>query len=109
MMRKILSLILIILIVISVFLNVLLVDFLRRIQPSNPQEYIVKDFSIADYEWGIKNFPAYGNLTPIDGIEDAAQKGIDLWVKHLTINEERLQYDPINGEPIIVAYDKEAD
>lgn len=109
MTKKIITPILILLLVISILLNVFIVTILLRLQPTKPQEYIIEDFKIADYAWGIKNFPTWGKLEAIEGVEDAAQKGIDLWVKHLTIHEERVQYDPINGEPIIVAYDEEAD
>ena len=108
MTKKILLLILMLLILISMLLNVFMVAILLRLQPTKAQEYIVEEFTIADYTWEIENFPTYGKLEAVEDVEDAAQKGMDLWVKHLTINEENVQYDPINGEPVIVAYDKES-
>ena len=108
-MKKLLTGILAVLLGISVAINLLLGLLLLRLEPEKPVQYIVEEFSVEDYRWGIENFPVSENVGTIRGWEDAAQKGTELWVKYLTIREENVQDDPINAEPIVVAYDAQTD
>ena len=107
--NKITILILIILLAASILISLLLVYMLNRVRPPMPQEYIYEEFTIEDYELGILMFPKDENVGAIVDQEDAAQKGIDLWIKYLTINKPTLKWNPINGEPVVVAYDAESD
>lgn len=100
---------LIILLAVGILLSILLVYSLVQDKQPKPQQYIYETFTLEDYAWGISTFPKNDNVGAIASREDAAQKGIDLWVKYLTIRKLTVKYNPINGEPIVVAYDAESD
>lgn len=97
--------------IISLITNLLLIILLIWINPLKklqPVEYVVRDFSLEDYSWGIENFPVDTNIGEIKNANAAVKGAKKLWIsKWGKVNGKT--YDPTHGCPVEVFYNQETD
>lgn len=94
-------------IVLVVTVGVVIMPYSSKMQTNvNPSD--IGDFSLADYQWPIENFPSDKNVGPIEDANMAIERAKELWIEKYSIVAGR-PYNPINGLKIEVAYDTNAE